>query len=164
MIELRGFKEEDIAQLTHILNDAEVSKYLSTKIPQPYTKQDAHWWINAGSKTGIIKAISKQGLLIGCIGVNRGQFEYERCGEIGYWLAKDSWRQGITKTAIQQMTDFVFSNTNIERIYASVFSENKASMALLLKSGFAQEGILRRAIYKNGQFYDNHIFAKLKQG
>lgn len=56
MIELRDFKEEDIAQLTHILNDAEVSKYLSTKIPQPYTQQDSHWWINAGSKTGIIQA------------------------------------------------------------------------------------------------------------
>jgi len=42
-----------------------------------------------------------------------------------------------------------------------VFAGNHASMQLLLKSGFNEEAILKKAIYKNGRFYDKHVFAKL---
>lgn len=162
MIELREFIEQDLEQLMHILNNPEVVKYLSTKIPQPYTERDAQWWIHEGSKLGIIKAISLNGVLVGCIGVNQGQFEYQRSGEIGYWLAKEYWHQGITKLAIEKMLELVFSETQIVRIYAAVFSENSASMKLLLNSGFEQEAVLKKAIYKDGEFYDKHVFARLQ--
>jgi len=56
-----------------------------------------------------------------------------------------------------------FTQTDIIRVFASVFSNNIASMQLLLKSGFKQEAILRNAIFKNKQFYDNHIFVIFKQ-
>jgi RimJ/RimL family protein N-acetyltransferase len=159
---LRDFIENDIDRLVSILNDELVTKFLSTKIPSPYTQEDARWWIEEGSNSPLVKAICLNGVLVGCIGVNRGEFEYQKSGEIGYWLAKKYWRQGITSVAIQQMTKQVFANTDIIRIFASVFSGNTASMNLLLKSGFKQEATLKKAIFKNDQFYDNHIFAKLK--
>lgn len=162
MIELRDFMEEDVGQLVQILNDSDVCQYLSTKIPQPYTQDDARWWVSEGSKSEFVKAITKNGVLVGCIGVIRGQFEYERCGELGYWLDKAHWRQGLGKLAIKQITDFVFLHSNIERIYACVFAKNEASKRLLLTSGFQQEGIFRRAIYKNSQYHDSHIFSKLR--
>ncbi|WP_372621712.1 GNAT family N-acetyltransferase [Alteromonas stellipolaris] len=161
MVTLRNFNDNDIDRLVHILNDEVVTEFLSTKIPYPYTSADAAWWVNEGSQSGIIKAISYDDVLVGCIGVNRGQFEYERSGEIGYWLDKQYWRKGITSEAIRQMTDFVFAHTNIVRIFGAVFAGNHASMQLLLKSGFNEEAILKKAIYKNGRFYDKHVFAKL---
>lgn len=163
MIDLRDFRQEDIEPLVIILNDPDVTQYLSTKIPQPYTQDDALWWVNEGSKLGYIKAITLDGVLVGCIGVNRGEFEYSRSGEIGYWLAKPYWRQGITSLAIGRMLDFVFTQTDIERIFAAVFSDNQPSMRLLLKSGFSQEAVLQKAIYKNGHFYHSHIFTFLRQ-
>ena len=75
MIELRPFIEEDIPQITKVLNDPEVVKYLSSKIPYPYTEEDAHWWVIEGSQSGYIRAIVKDGLMVGCIGVNQGDFE-----------------------------------------------------------------------------------------
>lgn len=161
MVSLRNFTEDDKDRLTSILNNESVTEFLSTKIPSPYKSEDADWWINEGSKGDLIKAISFNGILVGCIGVNRGDFEYEKSGEIGYWLAQEYWRKGITRSAIQQMTEFVFSNTDIVRLFAAVFSDNKPSMALLLKSGFNQEAVLKKAIFKNGVFFDNHIFARL---
>jgi len=162
VILLRNFSENDTESLVAILNDDSVTQFLSTKIPSPYTKQDALWWVNEGSKGELIKAISFNGILVGCIGVNRGEFEYQRSGEIGYWLAKEYWRQGITSIAISQMSEYVFSNTDIVRIFASVFSDNNPSMQVLLRSGFKQEAVLQKAIFKNGQFYNNHIFVKLR--
>ncbi|MCW8091999.1 GNAT family N-acetyltransferase [Alteromonas sp. ASW11-130] len=163
MILLRDFTENDYERLVTNLNDVSITRFLSSKIPSPYTMEDAEWWVNTGSRNNLIKAISFNGILVGCIGVNGGGFEYQRSGEIGYWLAKEYWRKGIASVAIRRMSEYVFSNTNIVRIFGSVFSGNEASMQLLLKSGFKQEAILENAIFKNGRYFDNHIFTKLKE-
>jgi RimJ/RimL family protein N-acetyltransferase len=161
-VTLRDFRLSDKEKLIKVLNNPLVTQYLSSKIPCPYTKQDALWWINEGSRQGFVKAICYEEKFVGCIGVNPGEFEYQYCGELGYWLDSDYWRKGITSEAISLLVDDVFSNTNIVRIFASVFSSNIASKQLLLKSGFFPEAVLKTAIFKNGKFYDNHLFTKLK--
>ncbi|MFZ8200449.1 GNAT family N-acetyltransferase [Alteromonas portus] len=162
MVTLRDFKMGDVDRLVDILNQPSVTQYLSTKIPNPYTKEDAMWWVQEGSTQGFISAVEYEGELVGCIGVNPGNFEYERSGEIGYWLCSSHWRKGIMREALRQIIALTFSNTNIERIFACVFSYNFASQKLLLNAGFKQEAILQRAIFKDGQFYDSHIFTTLR--
>lgn len=158
MIKLRTFLEQDAQRLEHILNDRHVTQYLSTKIPMPYTASDAHWWINQGSKQSLVYAIEIDNTLVGCIGINQGEFEYQRSGEIGYWLAKEYWRKGIMLQAINQVVAHVYNTTDIIRVFASVFSENIGSMGLLEKCSFTLEAIHKKAIYKDNQFYDNHIY------
>jgi RimJ/RimL family protein N-acetyltransferase len=159
---LRDFVERDKDRLLYILNDPEVTKFLSSKIPEPYTSEDAVWWINEGSTLGYIKAIEINGNLAGCIGVNRGDFEYCRSGEIGYWLDRQYWNNGIMTKAVYEVVSTVFKTTDMIRIFASVFSSNTGSMKLLTKCGFEQEGIHADAIFKDDMFYDNHVFAVRK--
>lgn len=161
MIKLREFRIEDSSALQRILNIPEVYQFLSSKIPTPYTEKDANWWITSGSKIGIIRAIESEGALIGCIGINQGDFEYHRSGEIGYWLAPEYWGKGIATQAINEIVDYTFKSTNIVRIFGAVFSENLASQALLAKCGFTLEAVLKQAIYKNNRFYHKHIYTKL---
>ena len=82
MITLREFKAQDAPFIINTLNDEQVTRYLSSKIPFPYTQADANWWISQGSKNGIIKAIVVNGQFAGCIGITPGEFEYKRSGEI----------------------------------------------------------------------------------
>lgn len=163
MITLRSFAPADVPELVKLLNDEAVTRFLSTKIPQPYTPDDATWWVEEGSLLAMNRAIEVNGKLAGGIGVNRGEFEYARGGELGYWLGTDFWQQGIVSAAARQIITQVFEDTDIERLFATVFSGNQASMALLRKVGFAEEAVLQRAIFKNGQFYNSHIFSLLKQ-
>lgn len=163
MITLRPFKKSDVTPLVSILNDAEVTRYLSSKIPSPYTPDDAIWWIEEGSQQGVIRAIEYEGQLVGCIGVNRGEFEYSRSGEIGYWLAKSHWRQGITALAIKQIIHMVFAETDIIRIFGAVFSDNLASRRLLLKCGFVEEAKMAKAIYKTILFMTSLFLHCLKK-
>jgi RimJ/RimL family protein N-acetyltransferase len=162
MITIRDFNEGDTEQLLSILNDHEVVKFLSSKIPTPYTPEDAKWWISTGSKMGIVKAIDFDGSLVGCIGAEKGEFEYQRSAEIGYWIAKDYWRQGIATKAINEIISLVFNTTDIVRLFASVFSHNTVSMRLLSRCGFELEAVHSKAIYKNDKFYNNHVFSLLK--
>ncbi len=163
MVSLRSFNDKDIEDLVEYLNDSDVTRYLTSKIPQPYTLEDAEWWISAGSKAGIVRAIVADGNFVGCIGVAEGEFENERSAEIGYWLAKAYWGRGIATTSVLEMTNYVFSNTDIIRLFAPVFSPNGGSMRVLEKSGYQLEAILKKAIYKNDTYYDSHVFAKLNQ-
>ena len=158
---LREFEPSDLDTLVELLGNENVSKYLSSRMPYPYTHQDAQWWITTGSKQGYIRAITEGSELLGCIGVETGHFEENRSGEIGYWLGEPHWGKGVATAAVTQITDHIFDQTELVRLIAPVFAPNLASMRVLEKCGYTEEGVARRACFKGGQFYDKHIYAKI---
>lgn len=68
MVELREFKTNGASLLQVYLNNPNVTKFLTSSIPQPYGKEDAEWWINEGSEGGIFRAIEYERVFIGSIG------------------------------------------------------------------------------------------------
>ncbi len=160
MVILRDFNKKDIRCLVELLNNNNVTKYLTSRIPEPYTVKDAKWWVKTGSKIGIVKAIEEDGVLVGCISVITGEYENNRSAEIGYWLGEKHWGKGIATDAVNNITSDVFSNTNIIRLFAPVFDPNKNSINVLKKCGYIEEGILKKSIFKNGKYYDEHLYAK----
>jgi len=161
VVELRDFKKDDNSLLVQHLNNERVIQYLTSRIPYPFTVEDATWWIDIGSKEGITKAIEVRGKLVGVIGVSFGENQHSRCAEIGYWLGEEYWGQGIATNSVLQMTQYVFSNTEVVRLFAPVFDPNKASMNVLEKCGYKLEGILEKRVYKNGEFFDEFLYAKV---
>ena len=162
MIELREFKIEDEELLVSYLNTESVTKFISAKLPQPYTKEAAAWWVSTGSKIGIVKAITKNGELIGSISAIIGEFERQKSAEIGYWIAQPFWGQGFGSQALAEFSKAIFQNTEIVRLYAPVFEGNTASARVLEKCGFKLEAVLEKAIYKNGLFYNEHHYALIR--
>lgn len=162
MIKLRYFQQSDSKKLVRALNNPSVYQFLSSKIPNPYSEADASWWIETGSRYGHVRAIVINNELVGCIGVYVGEFEYCRSGEIGYWISDDYWGKGIATDAVNRLIDEIFIETDIVRITASVFSGNYASMKVLTKCRFKLDAVLEQAIYKDNQFYNNHLFSRIK--
>jgi ribosomal-protein-alanine N-acetyltransferase len=162
MLELRKFEERDEELLVSYLNDEMLTYFLSTRIPQPYTKDSARWWVNKGSTFGIVNAITYNGILVGSISAIPGEFEKQRTAEIGFWIARPFWGKGIASSALQTFIRFVFENTNLIRLYASVFEGNLASAKVLSKCGFALEAVLEKAIYKNGVIFNELHFIKIR--
>ena len=161
MLKLRAFVHDDIQALVAFLNNTDVTRFLSDRIAQPYTKKDATWWVNEGSKIGLVYAIEIDGQLAGCISALPGEYEYCRSAEVGYWLGQEFWGRGYALQALEQLLGKVSERKDIVRLYATVFDGNKASSKVLLKNGFNQEATLKKAAFKNGKFYDTWIFAKL---
>jgi len=162
MINLRHFKDSDTDLLISYLNNNEVTQYITSAIPNPYTLIDALWWIDAGSKTQYIKAIEHKGTFVGCISATLGDFEYDRSAELGYWIGKEYWGQGIATAAVKMFSEFLFNETELVRLFVSVVNENKASIRVLENNDFLHEGLLKNASYKNGRFFDECILAKIK--
>ena len=47
-----------------------------------------------------------------------------------------------------------FDDLNLHRIFLRVYDNNPRAIACYKAVGFAQEGVLREAIYKNGSYID----------
>lgn len=162
MIKLRELKSDDRQWLVRYLNNEQLVQYLTSRIPQPYSFDDATWWVEVGSKErAFVRAISFNGAFCGVIGVYTKEAEYAHVAELGYWIAQDYWNQGIASKAVIDFTELVFATTDIQRIYAVVAAPNLASIKVMEKAGYRLEGILKQAVQKQEQFYDEHLFAKL---
>jgi RimJ/RimL family protein N-acetyltransferase len=62
---------------------------------------------------------------------------------------------------VHLLINYILQHFNVERIYAEVFSHNKASMKVLQKNGFHLEGIRRKAVIKNNIVMDDYVWVKL---
>ena len=163
MIELRGFVDSDIDQIAIYANNINVSRYMASRMPYPYTKEDAIWWVETGNKEqGLNYAIDLGGKCVGVVGVRFGEFELQYSAEIGYWIAEDHWGKGIGTEAVSKMTDYVFTEIKTVRLSAPVYSLNLASMRVLEKCGYTLEAVHQKAVFKNDQFMDEHIFVKFR--
>ncbi|MHC4906718.1 MAG: GNAT family N-acetyltransferase [Planctomycetota bacterium] len=163
MIGLRDFVDSDIGSIAIYANNINVSRYMASRMPYPYTKDDARWWVETGSKEqGLYYAIDLSGECIGVVGVRFGDLEQQYSAEIGYWIAEDHWGRGIGTEAVTKMTVYVFSEMKTVKLSAPVYSPNKASMRVLEKCGYTLEAIHRKAIFKNDEFLDEHVFVKFR--
>jgi len=65
--------------------------------------------------------------------------------------------------AVRQICEYVFSKSDIIRIFAEPFAYNIASCRVLEKAGFQYEGTLRRNALKNGEVIDMKMYSKIKE-
>lgn len=82
--------------------------------------------------------------------------------EIGYWLARPFWGQGIMTDAVRAFVRYAFSELELLRLTAHVFENNVASSRVLEKNGFLLEGKLREHFFKDGNFLDARLYGLLK--
>jgi ribosomal-protein-alanine N-acetyltransferase len=86
-----------------------------------------------------------------------------RNAELGYDLARPYWGQGIMTEAVRAMIQFGFKHMGLHRIEAEVMPENSASIRLLRKLDFHEEGILQERSFWKGAFRDLAMFALLNK-
>ena len=108
-------------------------------------------------------AIEVDGKAVGSIGISPQSDIHEKSAEMGYWLAEEYWGQGIMTKAIQEVVEYGFRTFDIVSIFARPFSINLKSQRVLEKAGFVFEVRLKNALFKNGEFMDEIIYAKLKE-
>ncbi|MDY2756157.1 MAG: GNAT family protein, partial [Candidatus Treponema excrementipullorum] len=100
--------------------------------------------------------------VVGNISVEQKGDVYRQDAEIGYFLLPESYSQGIMTEAVRQICKIAFERLNIIRITGSVYEPNWASRKVLEKNDFVLEGLMKKAVVKNGSIYDLCIYGKVK--
>lgn len=82
---------------------------------------------------------------------------------IGYCIGKKYWHQGITSEALKAVIDFLFQNTNYNRIEARHDVLNPHSGMVMKKCGMQYEGTLREVSRGNDGLSDCRYYAILRK-
>ncbi|MCQ2134910.1 MAG: GNAT family N-acetyltransferase [Bacteroidales bacterium] len=106
----------------------------SLSVIRTYFANDRTWAI-------VLKETSEP---IGCIGYyvhGESNIEIgEEDAEIGYWIAKPYWNQGICTEALRAMIDYCFNVKGFITLWSDFFVDNPASGRVMEKCGFVDTG------------------------
>jgi len=162
---LRPWNCGDAASLARHANNARIAGNLRDGFPHPYSLKDAEGWLSGvhREKHAMILAIEVNREAAGGIGLFPQKDVYRFNAEIGYWLSENHWGKGIMTAAVSAVVDHAFGKTELLRLFAGVFANNPSSMRVLEKNGFVLESIHRKAVVKNGERLDEHLFALLRE-
>jgi [ribosomal protein S5]-alanine N-acetyltransferase len=79
--------------------------------------------------------------------------------DIGYWVDARVTNGGVITAAVALVVDHCFGRAGLHRLEATVRPENTASLRVLAKLGFREEGLFRRYLDVDGQWRDHYCFA-----
>lgn len=166
---LRRFISEDYRSMyNNWASDPEVSKFLtwpyhesvetSRKITDnwvaSYEKDDYYQWAitfkdNENDPFGSISVVYTD--------------ENTLTFEIGYCIGKKYWHQGITSEALSSVIDFLFENTDVNRIEAIHDINNPNSGKVMKKCGMIFEGTHRQGSRNNTGLCDVNYYSVLRE-
>lgn len=105
--------------------------------------------------------ILKNDAIIGRITVHKID-NYNKIGEIGYWISEKEQGQGIVGQSCTQIIKFSFDTLSLNRIEIKCGVENRESQRLPERFNFSFEGVIRQGEWLNGAFIDLKLYALLK--
>lgn len=165
-LRLRRWQLDDAEPLQRHADDAEVARYTSHRFPHPYTEADAMKFLRAQRRRRKLDpafAIEVNGEACGGIAAHAGEGIDAHSAELGYWLGRARWGQGIMTRVVGAFWPWAMQELQLYRLFAHVVAENEASARLLRQHGFIEEGRMRRAVYKHGRLFDSLLFARTRE-
>jgi ribosomal-protein-alanine N-acetyltransferase len=158
---IRSWQHSDALHLDQYANDKDIWLNLRDRFPYPYTPRDAQEWIqlvtNNQPETNF--ALAVKGQAVGGFGIVLGDDTGRCSAEVGYWLGRAYWGQGIVSEALQQVTAYTLIGFDLTRLFAVPFAQNRASIRVFEKAGYRCEGIMRKSAIKNGVLLDQALYA-----
>ncbi len=82
-----------------------------------------------------------------------------RSAWVGYWVESGVAGGGVATGAVALAVDHAFGPVGLHRIEATVRPENAASLRVLAKLGFRDEGLLQRYLEVDGAWRDHQLLA-----
>ncbi|HIJ37732.1 MAG TPA: GNAT family N-acetyltransferase [Rhodospirillaceae bacterium] len=121
------------------------------------------WWSSFAKERGQVLFAIRSHNSPGLIGyVQIGQIDpIHRAAVLGLRIGEKVNRgQGFGREVLQLAVDYCWNHLNLSRIGLSVFRNNQAAIRLYEQAGFKREGLLRKAVFIDGQWIDLLLMGK----
>lgn len=129
-VALRSVEDSDLDALFEQMRDPESVRMAAFTAKDPNDREafDTHMSKVRASRDGILRAVTRDGHLVGSI----AGFVMEGDTEVTYWIDRSAWGQGIAGQALALFLDTV----EVRPLYARAASDNLGSLKILGKAGF----------------------------
>jgi RimJ/RimL family protein N-acetyltransferase len=148
---LRPLKKSDWKDLVEGAGDFKVAK-MTEKIPHPYNKKDALWFINHSiknwkkkNKTDYIFSLElkSEKKMIGIIHLSNVDL-FHKIATTGSWVNATYWKHGYITEAKIAVNEFAFNKLKLRKLNTTVFTKNLASNKTQKRTGYIKEGLKKK--------------------
>jgi RimJ/RimL family protein N-acetyltransferase len=164
-ITLREMRASDAASLWALLTTDEATRFIT---PPPTTvegfKQFIDWMHlqrSAGTFACFAVTLDGNDTAVGVFQIRATEPGFATA-EWGFALGSPFWGTGVFQEAAELVIEFVFETLGTERLEARSAVENGRGNGALLKLGAVRECILRKSFLRNGEFFDQFLYAILQ--
>jgi RimJ/RimL family protein N-acetyltransferase len=77
-----------------------------------------------------------------------------RCADLGIELRPDAQGQGYGTEVLRWALNWAFNMANLHRVQLEVYGWNEVALKTYHRVGFQEEGRLRKAVWRDGQWWD----------
>lgn len=141
---LRPLQLGDAARFSEYMSDTDIAR-MTGSFPRHFPQLSAEFRImhmrsqrDRGLSYNYAITKTDEDKLIGVMDIWRSP--PDEIFEIGYWVAKPFWGQGIATNAAHLIINAAKDTLRITRLKAGVFEDNPASIRVLEKLGFKRQG------------------------
>lgn len=162
----RTFEENDSEIIYQWMNDDKL-KELSVGLNRRMSHEECREWVNARIKHSpysVWWAICgvKDNKLIGYASISQIHYINSSADFSGIVIGDKDYQDGFAWIETYLfILEYVFDRLNLHRLYGNCLKEHRATRAIHDALFFKEEGIMRDAIFKNGEYHDEIISSLL---
>lgn len=143
--------DTDRKELEKIRNKKGVLQFLSEK---------NLYWDEMPDTVDLI-AKSAAGEVVGGVSIYNIRW-FNRTAYITIFVDVDKQGRGFGKKILSKTLKYAFEIMNLQRLTAEIYEYNESSIKLFESFGFIKEGVMRKAKYINGKYWNIIIYGLLK--
>ena len=142
-VEHNPFAPCDFDEFSRIMND------FTTNMDEIYSGKDFKW------------VISHQGEILSVLSLSQIN-RMMRTAEVGYQVNPKFRGIGVGTKAVFTLAKYLFENTDLRKLVATIADGNIPSCKIVEKVGFRQEGLLREHFLIGGKEVDERFYGLLR--
>ena len=164
-IELRDFRPDDAPAVHRWFNNADVTADLVGS-RDSFSEDDARGWVERAMDTSrdrkwaiLLDGGAEPVGFVALFGLAR-----ETGPELAVLVGDPAaWGKGVAREAERQACIHAFDDHGAHRIHAEIPATNRAAQKVVTFLGFQREGVMRKAIRRDGDMVDNEVWGLLPE-
>ena len=159
-LHIRPVHPDDVPALHAILTHPEVARWTDLNPAQEFSQTAVEF---QAAQTGVHRlAAVRDGRLVAYGRLHHlARPRLQHTAHPSLYVHPDVWGQGIGRRLFAALLDLADNWLNTWRLELPLLPENAAARRLAEAAGFAEEGVLRRAVFGNGRFHDEVLYTRL---
>ena len=165
MYRLRELERRDLPEINRWRNDPDVISCLGAPFRYINMDVDSAWYekyLSSRNNTVRCAITDESDQILGLVTLSSVDY-MNQSTEFHIMIGNPgAQNKGAGTFALEEILKHAFLNMNLQRVELTVLETNERAIHLYEKVGFVREGTKRKSKYKNGVFYDMHIYSILK--
>ncbi|PIR86501.1 hypothetical protein COU13_00585 [Candidatus Kaiserbacteria bacterium CG10_big_fil_rev_8_21_14_0_10_43_70] len=159
-------ERKDIRQITHWINDSDVTQYLVSYRPMLAEEEEGWYEKLVGSEKNFVFRLESNDsdrTFFGTMGIHGIDYRQGTAGT-GALIGNPSYRgKWFGTDAKMTLLYWAFTELNLRKVCSHVLATNPRSKRYLEKTGYREVGCYRKHVLHKGEFVDEYIMEVFKE-